>query len=75
MSKRGEYRNYCEIFAMYKTQEDVEHETEIDACEADTVSSLVSEIEDEVNDVIDLIKKYELKEALEKLEELSEKLY
>ena len=75
MSKRGEYRNYCEIFAMYKTQEDAEHETDIDACEADTVSSLVSEIEDEVNDVIDLIKKYELKEALEKLEELSEKLY
>lgn len=75
MAKRGEYKNYCDIFAMYRTQEDAEQEVEVDVCEADTVSSLVSEIEDEVNHVIDLIKKYELKEALEKLEELSEKLY
>lgn len=75
MAKRGEYRNYCEIFAMYKTQEDAESEVETDVCEADAVSSLVSEIEDEVNEIIEKVKGYEVKEALDMLEELAEKLY
>lgn len=37
--------------------------------------SAIDNIESDVNEIIDLIKDYEVKEALEKLEELKEKLY
>ena len=68
-----EYRKYVEI----KDVELIEDDETITMyyCEPDDVNTLVNEIENDVNKILEKIEEFDIKEVKELLEKLSEKLY
>ena len=68
------YRRYDTIDLRDMESDEISNSTEDYVLEKD-VTNLIDDIESDVNEIKDLLKDYELKEAIEKIEELSQKLY
>lgn len=69
------YRKYDSLTVDEDFIEDVRDYEKFEFVDKDIVEDIISNIEDEVKDILDLFKDYDFKQAKENLEDLAERLY